>query len=251
MAVDLRCPLPAQKEYSPADELLAELDALSDLESDWEEADTNEPSPPQCQAQAKPQPYTPGLLMIEEVLPAGFNGNGMTDIMDGDEDQYNNGGDVDGEGDRECVVIGVDNLMDEMDKQLQSEGGGGEPEGERTPIDLNRMDDFLARKGKFGDQSMRESPETFKVTESTKSDKGWLKLHESALIFDNIVKHLFYFFSCPFSPFMSLFHLFPDFQKPCPQLYNSLNRGSITFGRGKNKVIVVLLKATKAKFLLS
>ena len=110
---------------------------LSDSESDWDEVEAG-PSPPNPQSQphTEPPPYRLGSLTIEEDPPAGFNGT--LDIVDGDEDRYDD--DADAEGDGEGVDIDMDDLMAEMDKELQ-DGEGGEPEGEG---DLNEMDDFLA-----------------------------------------------------------------------------------------------------------
>ena len=108
---------------------------LSDSESDWDEVDADGPSPdPQPLPHTEPQPYRLGSLTIEEDPPAGFNGT--LDIVDGDEDKYDDDGDGEGED------IDMDDLMAEMD-ELQG-GEGGEPEGEGDPNDLNEMEDFLA-----------------------------------------------------------------------------------------------------------
>jgi len=109
---------------------------LSDSESDWDEVEADGPSPPNPQSQphTEPPPYRLGSLTIEEDPPAGFNGT--LDIVDGDEDRYDD--DADAEGDGEGVDIDMDDLMAEMDKQLQ-DGEGGEPEGEGDP---NEMEDF-------------------------------------------------------------------------------------------------------------
>ena len=113
--------------------------APSDSESDWDEVDADGPSPPNPQSlsHTEPQPYRLGSLTIEEDPPAGFNGT--LDIVDGDENQYDDDEDADGEG----VDIDMDDLMAEMDEQLQGEEGG-EPEGEGDLNDLNEMEDFLA-----------------------------------------------------------------------------------------------------------
>jgi hypothetical protein len=73
-------------------------------------------------------------LTIEEDPPAGFNAK--LDIVDGDEDRYDDDRDADGEGED----IDMDNLMAEMAEELQGGDGAGEQEGEG---DLNEMDDFL------------------------------------------------------------------------------------------------------------
>ena len=118
----------------------------SDSESDWDEveADGLSPPDPQPQPQIEPEPYRLGALTIEEDPPAGFNGK--LDIVDGDEDRDDDDGyadaEGDAEGDGEGEDIDMEDLMAEMDKQLQD--GGGEPEGEGDPNDLNEMEDFLA-----------------------------------------------------------------------------------------------------------
>ena len=118
----------------------------SDSESDWDEveADGLSPPDPQPQPQIEPEPYRLGALTIEEDPPAGFNGK--LDIVDGDDDGDDDDGyadaEGDAEGDGEGEDIDMEDLMAEMDKQLQD--GGGEPEGEGDPNDLNEMEDFLA-----------------------------------------------------------------------------------------------------------
>ena len=130
---------PALGNTQPPPSTFAEtIPVLSDSESDWDEVDAGGPSPPQPQLQTEPQPYRLGSLTIEEDPPAGFNGT--LDIVDGDEDRYDDDADADGEGDGEGVDIDMDDLMAEMDEQLQSEGGGG-PEGEEN---VNEIEDFLA-----------------------------------------------------------------------------------------------------------
>ena len=116
------------------------MPVLSDSESEWDEVDAGEPSPPQPQPQTEPEPYRLGSLTIEEDPPAGFNGT--LDIVEGDEDRYDDDGDADAEGDGEGVDIDMDDLMAEMDEQLQSEGGGG-PEGDGDVNDVEEFD-FLA-----------------------------------------------------------------------------------------------------------
>lgn len=108
----------------------------SDSESDWDEVDADGPSPlnPQSLPHTEPQPYRLGSLTIEEDPPAGFNGT--LDIVDGDENQY------DEDGDGEGVDIDMDDLMAEMDELQDVETG--EPEGEGDLNDLNEMEDFLA-----------------------------------------------------------------------------------------------------------
>ena len=122
---------------SPSTSAEAAPAVLSDSESDWDEVDADGPSPlnPPSLPHTEPQPYRLGSLTIEEDPPAGFNGT--LDIVDGDENQY------DEDGDGEGVDIDMDDLMAEMDEQLQ-DGEGGEPEGEGDLNDLNEMEDFLA-----------------------------------------------------------------------------------------------------------
>jgi len=98
---------------------------LGDSEFDWDKADADGPPPlnPRSQPQAEPQPSRLGSPTIEEVPLAGFNG--MSD------------------GDGKGVGIDMGGLVAEMEEQLRG-GGGGEPEGEGDPKDLNEMESFLA-----------------------------------------------------------------------------------------------------------